>query len=50
MCRPCLQSILWKELEQNNNECKITDIKDKHVAEFSYKLLNNILCNNVYLS
>lgn len=36
----------WK----NIYECKIKDIKDKYVVEFSYKFLNNILCNNVYVS
>lgn len=29
--------------------CKILDISDKRLAEFNYKLLNNVLCNNVYL-
>lgn len=31
---------------ENINEYKIRNIKDKHVAVFTYKLLNNILCNN----
>ena len=30
--------------------CKLTGIEDKKIAEFNYKLLNNILCNNLYLS
>lgn len=47
-CKHCFQLILCKEFEiygenflENIYECKITDIKDKHV-EFSYKLLDNI--------
>ena len=36
----------WK----NIYSCKIKDFKDKHIAEFSYKLFNNILCNNAYVS
>lgn len=34
---------------ENINEYKIRNIKDKHVAVFTYKLLNNILCNNAYV-
>lgn len=52
-CKPCYQSIRSKEFEiydekssENINEYKIRNIKDKHVAVFTYKLLNNILCNN----
>lgn len=52
-CTPCYQSIRSKEFEiydekswENINEYKIRNIKDKHVAVFTYKLLNNILCNN----
>lgn len=55
--KPCFQSILCKEFEiydekswKNIQEYKIKVIKDKYVAEFSYKLLNNILCNSVYVS
>lgn len=55
-CKPCYQSIRSKEFEiydekssENINEYKIRNIKDKHVAVFTYKLLNNILCNNAYV-
>ena len=29
---------------------KIENVVDKNIAEFNYKLLNNLLCNNYYLS
>ena len=29
---------------------KIENVVDKNIAEFNYKLLNNLLCNNFYLS
>ena len=49
-CKPSFQTKLADELDihegaiwKNIYRCKIKDIKDKHVAEFNYKLLNNIL-------
>ena len=41
-----IESVEWKYIYQ----CKLLDIPDKHLSEFNYKLLNNILCNNVFLS
>ena len=37
-------------LREKNYTCKLTDIDDKKIAEFNYKLLNNIFCNYLYLS
>ena len=55
--KPCYQTYLSKELNVDSNcswkkiyTCKLTGIEDKKIAEFNYKLLNNILCNNLYLS
>ena len=36
----------WKNIYRN----KITSSYDKCIAEFNYKLLNNLLCNNLYVS
>ena len=41
-----IESVEWKYIYQ----CKLLDIPDKHQSDFNYKLLNNILCNNVFLS
>lgn len=57
-CKPCYQTVLKNEFNVDSTEwkyiyrCKILDMSDKNLAEFNYiyKLLNNILCNNVYLS
>ena len=53
--KPCYQTVLrrklnikqayWKQIYQ----CKICDMPDKRLAEFNYKLLNNILCNKAFL-
>lgn len=54
--KPCYQTVLQKEYNIDSIDwkyiykCKLLDISDKRLAEFNYKLLNNILCNNVYLS
>ena len=37
--------ISWKNIYHN----KITSSYDKVIAEFNYKLLNNLLCNNLYV-
>ena len=39
-----------EETWKNTYRCKIKDIKDKHVAEFNFKLLYNILSYNAYIS
>ena len=47
------EGAIWKILYNYNiiiYRCKIKDIKDKHIAEFNYKLLNNILYFNAYVS
>ena len=36
----------WKNIYHN----RITLFYDKVIAEFNYKLLNNLLCNNLYVS
>ena len=54
--KPCYQTVLQKEYDIDSVDwkyiykCKLSDISDKRLAEFNYKVLNNILCNNVYLS
>ena len=55
--KPCYQTYLSKELNVDSNclwkkiyTCKLTGIEDKKIALFNYKLLNNILCNNIYFS
>ena len=55
--KPCYQNILAREFDITGSnpwfhiyKRKIKDIFDKEIAEFNHKLLNNILCNNFYLS
>ena len=55
--RPCYQTIIARDLNIQDNNCwtniylnKVKDISDTKVAEFNYKLLNNILCNNYLVS
>ena len=54
--KPCFQTILSREFDITSTEWysvynkKVKQISDKNVAEFNYKLLNNLLCNNYYLS
>ena len=54
--KPCYQNILtrefsiadinsWHQIYKN----KVKNIQDKNIAEFNYKLLNNLLCTNFYL-
>lgn len=31
------------------NVCKIVDVEDKQESDFNNRLLNKMLCNNVYL-
>ena len=38
--------MLWKNVYQTKVKC----IDDQVVSEFNYKLLNNLLSNNLYLS
>lgn len=54
---PCTQSILEKEFKLESKNVwksiytqKNKNIKDKALAEFNYKLLNNLLCNNLLVS
>ena len=54
---PCSQNKLSTEFKITNKAdweyiylCKIKLMEDTKLAEFNYKLLNNILCNNYYLS
>ena len=54
--KPCFQTILSREFDITSTEWysvynkKVKQISDKNVAEFNYKLLNNLLCNDYYLS
>ena len=54
--KPCYQSFLSNELNVSKESWekiyryKILDIIDKNVADFNYRLLNNLLVNNLYLS
>ena len=55
--RPCYQTIVARDLNiqyikswTNIYVNKVKDISDTKVAEFNYKLLNNILCNNYLVS
>ena len=55
--RPCYQTIVARDLNIQDKKCwtniylnKVKDISDTKVAEFNYKLLNNILCNNYLVS
>ena len=41
-----LQNIVWQDVY----EAKIVNMLDENLSEFNYKLLNNILCCNLYLS
>ena len=52
--KPCYQSYFSREFNiekynwYNIYRCKITDIFDRYISEFNYKLLNNILsCNSL---
>ena len=53
---PCYQSFLNRMYDLSMNSWgniyhhKITLAYDKDIAQFNYKLLNNLLCNNLYLS
>lgn len=54
---PCTQSKLEKEFKLESKNAwksiytqKIKNTKDKALAEFNYKLLNNLLCNNLLVS
>ncbi len=53
--KPCYQTILKREFSlekehwRNIYRNKIKQIYDKKVGEFNYKMLNNILCCNLYL-
>ena len=53
--RPCYQTIVARDLNISDKKCwtniyltKVKDISNTKVAEFNYKLLNNILCNNYF--
>ena len=55
--KPCYQSKLSQEfaipvndsnLWKNIYTRKVKDINDNKIAEFNYKMLHNILCNNAY--
>ena len=55
--KPCYQNILAREFDITGHNSwyhiyrrKIKNIFDTELAEFNYKLLNNLLCNNLYLS
>lgn len=43
---PVKDSNLWKNMYTR----KVKDIIDNKIAEFNYKMLHNIFCNNAYLS
>lgn len=54
--KPCYQTVLQKEYDIDSVDwkyiykCKLSDISDKRLAEFNYKVLITIFCINVYLS
>jgi hypothetical protein len=55
--KPCYQTKLSQEFAIPVNDSNLwkniysrKDINDNKIAEFNYKMLHNILCNNAYLS
>ena len=36
----------WYQIYEND----VKNMQDRNITEFNYKLLNNLLCNNLYLS
>ena len=54
--KPCYQSILARDFDitgsiwQTIYDNKVKHILDRDIAEFNYKILNNLICTNYYLS